>query len=69
MFGIPIIIQDRGLLHVHLLLYWPIEKQVDCFFTLCIYYLLSFVVLSLITKKGEIIRKMDPAHLIKDFGV
>jgi hypothetical protein len=31
-------------------------------------YLLALVVLSSITK-GEILRKMDPTHLFKDFGI
>jgi hypothetical protein len=34
--------------------------QVDCIFLFkCLYYLLALVVLSSITKKGEIVRKMD----------
>jgi hypothetical protein len=47
------------------------SKQVDCIFSFkYLYYLLALVVLSSITKKGEIVRKMDPGPFgLMSFGV
>jgi hypothetical protein len=53
----------RGRLKSIISLLWDIHAsyQVDCIFSFnFLLYLFALVVLSLITKKGEIVRKMDP---------